>query len=66
MVHMDLSRLSDFVNEFSPGAIFSERIASRRFSWLENLVRFVTDTLFFASTGGDEYSLKQLKLSLAF
>ncbi len=58
--------MAEFINDFKPDVIFTERKACCKMLRLEKTVRQLTDAPMFAFTGDDEYSLKQFKLSPFF
>ncbi len=62
----DVAAMKQFVDEFQPDVIFSERMASCKMLRLERIVCSLTDAPIFAFTGDDEYSLKQFSLSPFF
>ncbi|MGL9837144.1 hypothetical protein EB22_01365 [Enterococcus faecium] len=62
----DVAAMKQFVDEFQPDVIFSERMASCKMLRLERIVCSLTDAPLFAFTGDDEYSLKQFSLSPFF
>lgn len=62
----DVAAMKQFVDEFQPDIIFSERMASCKMLRLERIVCSLTDAPLFAFTGDDEYSLKQFSLSPFF
>lgn len=62
----DTSAMKQFIDEFRPDVVFSERMASCKMLRLEGVVHSITNVPFFAFTGDDEYSLKQLSFSPFF
>ena len=62
----DVAAMKQFVDEFQPDVVFSERMASCKMLRLERIVCSLTDAPIFAFTGDDEYSLKQFSLSPFF
>jgi len=62
----DIDSLKKFINDFEPDAIFSERMASCKMLRLEKTVHSLCVAPFFAFTGDDEYSLKQINFSPFF
>lgn len=62
----NIEGMQQFIEDFQPDVIFSERMASCKMLRLEKLVSKLTDAPMFAFTGDDEYSLRQLSFSPAF
>ena len=62
----DIDLLKEFLDEFNPDIIFSERMASCKMLRLEKEVMNLCDAPMFAFTGDDEYSLRQLSFSPFF
>lgn len=62
----DIAAMKQFLDEFQPDVVFSERMATCKMLRLEKTVCSLTDAPIFAFTGDDEYSLKQLALSPFF
>ena len=62
----DLAKMKQFIDDFQPDVIFSERMASCKMLRLEKLVGQLTEAPMFAFTGDDEYSLRQLSFSPFF
>lgn len=62
----DIQKMKQFIDEFQPDIIFTERMASCKMLRLEKLVSELTDAPFIAFTGDDEYSLRQFKFSPFF
>ncbi len=62
----DMEALEDFVKEFDPDIIFSERMASCKMLRMERVIMSVCKVPIFAFTGDDEYSLRQLSFSPSF
>lgn len=58
--------LKQFLDDFKPDIIFSERMASCKMLRLEKIVSNLCDAPMIAFTGDDEYSLKQFNLSPFF
>lgn len=58
--------LREFVDDFQPDVIFSERMATCKMLRLEKKIHGITNAPFFAFTGDDEYSLKQFSFSPSF
>ncbi len=62
----NLKAMAEFINDFKPDVIFSERKASLKMLRLESIVTSLTNTPIYAFTGDDEYSLKHLSFSPFF
>lgn len=62
----DIEKMQQFIDDFRPDVIFSERMASCKILRLESIVSEMTDAPMVAFTGDDEYSLKQLSFSPFF
>ncbi len=62
----DRKAMADFINDFKPDVIFSERRATLKMLRLENVVTSLTNAPLYAFTGDDEYSLKHLRFSPFF
>lgn len=62
----DEEAMKQFLDEFQPDVIFSERRATCKMLRLERIVQSLCDAPMFAFTGDDEYSLKQFSLSPFF
>ena len=62
----DVDAMKQFVDEFQPDVIFSERMATCKILRLEKIIYNLTNAPMFAFTGDDEYSLKQFSLSPFF
>lgn len=62
----DIVAMRQFIDEFQPDIIFSERMATCKILRLEKVVCSLTDIPIFAFTGDDEYSLKQFSFSPFF
>lgn len=62
----DESSMKEFIDDFQPDVIFSERMATCKMLRLEKKIHGITNAPFFAFTGDDEYSLKQFSLSPSF
>ena len=60
---IDNKRLEQFINEFHPDIIFTQRMGSVKMCRIERLVKTFTDVPMVAYTGDDEYSLKQYNVS---
>lgn len=62
----NLSEMKQFIDDFKPDVIFSERMASAKMLRLEKLVSQLTTAPMIAFTGDDEYSLRQISFSPFF
>lgn len=62
----DLKKMQEFIDEFSPDIVFTERMASCKMLRLEETVSQLTNAPIVAFTGDDEYSYRQLKFSPFF
>ena len=62
----DRKKINQFITTFQPDVIFSERMASCKMLRLEKIVHSMSKAPFYAFTGDDEYSLKQLSFSPFF
>lgn len=62
----DTEAMKQFINDFAPDIIFSERMASVKMLRLEKIITTLTDTPLVAFTGDDEYSLWQMNFSPFF
>lgn len=62
----DIKAMKKFIQDFQPDVIFSERRATCKMLRLEKVVSELCDAPFYAFTGDDEYSLKQLSFSPFF
>lgn len=62
----DIKAIKQFIAEFQPDVVFSERMATCKMLRLEKIVCGLTDAPMFAFTGDDEYSLKQFSISPFF
>ena len=62
----DTKAMKQFIDEFQPDVIFSERMASCKMLRLEKIVGSICNAPMLAFTGDDEYSLKQLSFSPFF
>ena len=62
----DTAALKQFIDEFQPDIVFSERMATCKMLRLERIIYNMTKAPMFAFTGDDEYSLRQLSFSPFF
>lgn len=62
----DYEAMSNFINEFKPDIVFSERMATCKMLRLEKVVSSITDAPIVAFTGDDEYSLRRIRISPFF
>lgn len=62
----DEKAMKQFIDQFKPDIIFSERMASCKMLRLEKTILKMTKVPMVAFTGDDEYSLRQLKISPFF
>lgn len=62
----DIKGLKNFINDFQPDIIFTERMASVKMLRMERIVTQICDAPIVAFTGDDEYSLRQLSFSPFF
>lgn len=60
---IDNKRMEQFINEFHPDIIFTQRMGSVKMCRIERLVKTFTDVPMVAYTGDDEYSLNQYNFS---
>lgn len=59
----DIEGMKEFIDEFQPDIIFSERMATCKMLRLEKIVTQISRAPLIAFTGDDEYSLRQFKIS---
>lgn len=59
----DVYGMKQFIDEFQPDIIFSERMATCKMLRLEKIVTQISNAPLIAFTGDDEYSLRQFKIS---
>lgn len=59
----DIDGMKEFIDEFQPDIIFSERMATCKMLRLEKVVTQISKAPLIAFTGDDEYSLRQFKIS---
>lgn len=62
----NLEELNNFICEFNPDIVFSQRMGSVKMCRLEKTVMSVTDSPFVMYSGDDEFSLQQLSFSLIY
>lgn len=62
----DLEKLTQFIQEFNPDVVFSQRKGSVKMCRMEKIVSKITAAPMVAYTGDDEYSLRQFSLSPIF
>lgn len=62
----DVRQMKEFIEDFRPEIVFTERMASCKMLRLEKTVSELSDAPMVAFTGDDEYSLRQFKLSPFF
>lgn len=60
---INIKELRNFINDFNPDIIFSQRMGSVKMCRLERLVKKIADVPIVAYTGDDEYSLNQISYS---
>ncbi len=63
---LDEKKLKDFIENFSPDIIFTQRKASIKMCRIERIVLKLCNAPMVAFTGDDEYSLKQISFSPFF
>ncbi len=63
---LDEKKLKDFIENFSPDIIFTQRKASIKMCRIERIVLKLSTAPMVAFTGDDEYSLKQISFSPFF
>lgn len=59
----DKDKLSKFIHDFNPDIIFSSRLASRKMLRFEKEIAKTSNKPLVAFTSGDEYTLKQFRIS---
>ena len=59
----DIESMKEFIDEFQPDIIFSERMATCKMLRLEKIVTQISEAPLIAFTGDDEYSVRQFKIS---